>query len=81
MTTSDRRSFLAAAISLLPQTRERRIGFGRDPATGELRHEEYAVEFWNGSEWADTHERRIWWLISGQRHERRYKLRYPELGF
>ncbi len=81
----DRREFIiatSAVATLLPgQTRFRRIGYGRDQDSDEILHEEFALERWNGEKWADTFERRMWWMQGGTRQERTWKLSEIERGF
>ena len=73
---------MTVAIALVPsigETRERRIGWGRDPDSDRMLHEEYAVERWDGSKWTDTYERRGWWYVRGERVEKRWKLTKMEI--
>ena len=53
-------------------TRETRIGHGRHPTTGELLHEEFRLEEFDGQEWRDTGKRRLRWLQGGEWRERVY---------
>jgi hypothetical protein len=80
----NRRDFLQTtaatlAVPCVGETRERQIGCGYSPTTDELVHQEFATERWNGSQWVDTHERRMWWLQNGERIEKRWKLSRAEV--
>lgn len=66
--TINRREFVSAmmATPLLSLRRERRIGYGRHPVTGELIHETIQPEEWDGREWQPAGRSRTRMYRDGQ---------------